>query len=104
MEGEQKAIPAEWEEGLLRIAQESLTNTVRHANAKNFWATLTFGAQQIQLKLADDGRGFVTSDIHEGFGLLGIKERIDRMGGNVVVNSHPGSGTETVVSLKFEGS
>jgi PAS domain S-box-containing protein len=104
IEGEQRTIPPEWEEGLLRIAQESLTNTIRHADAQNFWATLTFEAQRIWLKLADDGRGFVTGDVHDGFGMVGIKERVDRMGGDLVVNSQPGSGTETVVSLKFEGS
>jgi nitrate/nitrite-specific signal transduction histidine kinase len=78
LEGDEPAMPAEWEVGLLRVAQESLTNTIKHAKAKNFRATLTIGAKEIQFRLVDDGSGFDLHAEHEGFGLLGMKERVAR--------------------------
>ena len=99
LEGDEPAMPAEWEEGLLRIAQESLTNTIKHAKAKNFRATLTIGAKEIQFCLVDDGAGFDLHAEHEGFGLLGMKERVDQMGGQFTLRSMPGQGTEIQVIL-----
>lgn len=99
IEGEQRPISPDWEEGLLRVTQESLTNTIKHAHAQNFRATLSFEAQQIQLKLADDGCGFNPKTEHEGFGLIGMKERVDQMGGEFVICPRPGRGTETLITL-----
>jgi nitrate/nitrite-specific signal transduction histidine kinase len=92
-------MPAEWEEGLLRVAQEGLTNTIKHAKAKNFRATLTIGAKEIQICLVDDGSGFDLHAEHEGFGLLGMKERVDQMGGQFILRSMPGQGTEIQIIL-----
>ncbi len=92
-------MPAEWEEGLLRIAQESLTNTIKHAKAKNFRATLTMGPKEVQFRLVDDGSGFDLHAEHEGFGLLGMKERVDQMGGQFILRSMPGQGTEIQIIL-----
>jgi PAS domain S-box-containing protein len=100
IQGEQRPIPPDWEEGLLRVAQESLTNTIRHAQAQNFRVRLSFEIQQIQLKLVDDGRGFNPGAEHEGFGLIGMKERVDWMGGEFVIHSQPEHGTETVITLQ----
>src|SRR3989442_14470905 len=47
LEGDEPTMPADWEEGLLRIAQESLTNTIKHAKAKMFRATLTMAPNEI---------------------------------------------------------
>ena len=99
LEGDEPAMSAEWEEGLLRVAQESLTNTIKHAKAKNFRATLTIGAKEIQFRLVDDGSGFDLHMEHEGFGLLGMKERVDQMGGQFILRSMPGQGTEIQIIL-----
>jgi PAS domain S-box-containing protein len=99
-EGDERAIPTDFEETLLRITQESLTNTVKHANARNFKATLSVGAERIQLQLVDDGIGFDPHVEHEGFGLIGMKERVDQMGGQFLIRSTLGVGTEIVVVLK----
>src|SRR5438876_314857 len=99
LEGDEPAIPAEYEEGLLRIAQESLTNTIKHAQAKNFRATLTIGPKETQFRLVDDGSGFDLHAEHEGFGLLGMKERVDQMGGQFILRSMPGQGTEIQIIL-----
>jgi len=99
LEGDEPAMPVEWEESLLRVAQESLTNTIKHAKAKNFRATLTVGAQETQFRLVDDGSGFDLQAEHEGFGLLGMKERVDQIRGQFILRSMPGQGTEIQMIL-----
>jgi len=100
LEGDEPTMPADWEEGLLRIAQESLTNTIKHAKAKAFRATLTIAPNEIQFRLVDDGVGFDLHAEHEGFGLVGMKERVDQIGGQFILRSMPGQGTEIQIILK----
>jgi signal transduction histidine kinase len=97
--GNELALPVDWQEDLLRIAQESLTNTLKHASARNFKATLIFRANEVQLQLVDDGRGFDLQGEHNGFGLIGMKERVDRLEGRFTLHSKPGEGTEVLVIL-----
>jgi PAS domain S-box-containing protein len=97
--GNEQALPVDWQEELLHIAQESLTNTVKHASARNFKATLNFGAKEVQLQLVDDGRGFDLRAEHDGFGLIGMKERVDRLAGRFTLRSKPDEGTEILVIL-----
>jgi len=99
VDGDERVIPPDYEEGLLRITQESLTNAIKHANAKNFKATLSIRADRIQLQLVDDGRGFDPSAEHDGFGLIGMKERVDRMGGEFIIRSKQNLGTEILIAL-----
>lgn len=85
------------EENLLRIAQEALTNIIKHARATEANITLDYGPQNIILTIADNGAGFiVTQQVgpQEGhFGLLGITERTNRLRGKVTLTSEPGKGT-----------
>jgi signal transduction histidine kinase len=101
-DGDERRIPTEYEEGLLRITQESLTNTVKHANARIFNATLNVSEGKIQLQMVDDGRGFDPQAESDGLGLIGMKERVDQMGGQFIIRSKPGVGTEILVVLKNE--
>ena len=99
LEGDESTMPADWEEGLLRIAQESLTNTIKHAKAKTFRATLAIAPNEIQFRLVDDGVGFDLHAEHEGFGLVGMKERVDQIGGQFILRSMPGQGAEIQIVL-----
>jgi PAS domain S-box-containing protein len=99
IEGEQRTIPPHWEEGLLRITQESLTNTIKHANARNFRVTLDLRPEEVRLQLVDDGLGFDPQEEHDGFGLIGMKERAEQIGGRLVIRSKHGVGTEILVTL-----
>jgi signal transduction histidine kinase len=66
---------------LYRAAQESLTNVQRHANAQQAWLTLAADATQVTLSVADDGQGLV-ADVGDGrFGLIGLQERANQLGG-----------------------
>ena len=99
IQGEPQLMPQEWEENLLRVAQEVLTNTLRHARASHFKVHFAFDPQAIRLELHDDGCGFDPAKRYDGFGLLGIKERIESMGGELTVQSAPENGTAILVFL-----
>lgn len=99
VEGEPHQLPLEWEEDLLRIAQESFTNTIKHARATTFSATLSFERAQTRLHLADDGRGFDPQLDHDGLGLIGMQERVQRMGGSFILCSQPDQSTEISIVL-----
>ena len=89
----------EWEEELLRIVQEALTNTLKHANASLFEVKLVFEGSGLQLEIHDDGIGFDPTRQYEGFGLMGMSERANRIGGKLTVLSLPGKGAEIRVAL-----
>ena len=88
-----------WDESFLRIAQESLTNTIHHADATQFHADLFFDNDEVRLDLQDNGRGFDVSAQHAGFGLLGIGERVEQMGGRLTIRSGAGDGTALSVRV-----
>lgn len=98
-EGEPFPLPGEVESELLRIAQEGVTNILKHAGAQQVELKLALGPDAISLLLADDGAGFDPRVHHDGFGLLGMRERAERIGGRLLVTSRPGQGTrvETVI-------
>jgi signal transduction histidine kinase len=84
------------EQALFRIAQEALTNVVRHAHAATVSIHLDRSDGTVDLAVEDDGRGFDPSDPAIGarrLGLLTMRERASELGGSLVVESEPGSGT-----------
>jgi signal transduction histidine kinase len=100
VEGEPRALSPRYEDTLLRITQEALTNTVKHAGARHFNVTLSFGLGFVQLRVTDDGNGFDPQADYEGFGLVGMRERAGELGGQLVLRSMPDHGTEVQVTLK----
>ena len=91
------------EENLLRIGQEAATNTVKHAGASIFKMELHFSPQQVVLQIHDDGKGFdpenCTGPKDGHFGLLGICERTERLGGTVKITSATNAGTSIRVEI-----
>jgi signal transduction histidine kinase len=82
-----------------RIAQESLNNVVRHAEATEVSITLDCDQNGIVLRVRDNGRGFDPSTIPAGhLGLSIMAERIEKIGGTLLIDSQPGDGTQIVVS------
>jgi signal transduction histidine kinase len=101
--GAERRLPAEAEESLFRSAQEGLTNVRKHAGAASARVTLTYGDDgTVRLTVRDDGRGLPTprcgEDTH-AFGLVGLRERAARAGGQLSVASVPGGGTELLVEV-----
>jgi signal transduction histidine kinase len=91
----------EVEEGLYRIAQEALNNTLRHAHASCVAVRLCENGQGITLEIVDNGCGFDPQVVkeHGGFGLQGMEERTSRLGGVLTVQSRPGQGTKVRVEI-----
>jgi signal transduction histidine kinase/ligand-binding sensor domain-containing protein len=85
------------ESEFLRVAQEALHNVNQHAEAKNVTVRLEYGPGEVALEVRDDGRGFVAGDRPGSppghFGLTGMRERADAIGGTLAVSSAPGTGT-----------
>ena len=99
LQGEQQKLPPEWETNLLRIGQEVLTNVLRHAQASELDVLLVFDSREIRLNLRDNGRGFDPAKRHEGFGLQGMRERAEGMGGHLSIESANGKGTMISIVL-----
>jgi signal transduction histidine kinase len=101
--GSGERLPAETETHLLRIAQEAITNAVRHAQAGAVRVELSFGDGCVGLCVRDDGCGFTPPAPGAGldghFGLLGMRERAERIGGRLSLRSRPGEGTEVSVTV-----
>jgi signal transduction histidine kinase len=88
-----------YEEHLLRIGQETLTNAIRHGHARRIAMALDFSDDAVLLRLTDDGNGFDPNSAFDGLGLAGIKARVSSMGGRLSISSAAGSGTTIVVSV-----
>lgn len=97
IEGRERALEPDVENALFRIAQESITNIVKHADAQSVELRVCFDADGAELIVSDDGRGFV--DTPEGVGLMSMRERAARVGGHAEVRSSRGNGTR--VTAKF---
>lgn len=103
IEGENRPLPEETEQHLLRIAQEAVTNAVKHARASQVHIHLEMASRKLSLRVADNGRGFeqdeAFSEVGGHFGLLGMRERAERLGGELLLHSEPGQGTEVAVTV-----
>jgi signal transduction histidine kinase len=98
-QGRLPELPPPWQENLLHIGQEALTNTPKYAHARNFETRLTYKAKELRLELRDDGQGFKAKDRHDGVGLRGMRERVEQMGGELKITSSRGKGTKISVLL-----
>lgn len=79
---------------LYRAAQESLTNIQKHAAAEQVWLVLTVHDDAVTLLVSDDGKGLSHSGDQGGFGLRGLRERADQLGGALHLEPRPGGGTQ----------
>lgn len=105
--GAARPLRAQRQAAIVRIVQEAIANAVRHAKPRIIHLEIAFESRQLRVSVVDDGNGFtVEPDFHsyEGhWGLLGMTERANQVGGALTVRSAPGSGT-TVTLLLASGS
>jgi signal transduction histidine kinase len=94
------AVSPAWEQALPRILREAVANAVRHGRARNISVHLR-DADGVWLRVTDDGKGFDVSQTHSdtSFGLIGMKERAESLGGEFRLSSAPGHGTSVEVLL-----
>jgi signal transduction histidine kinase len=88
---------------LYRIAQEALTNVVKHADARVARVVLSYGDDEIRLEVVDDGHGIPNSmpepQQHSGYGIVGMIERAHALGGRLDVGNGPGGGFRVVATV-----
>jgi PAS domain S-box-containing protein len=98
------ALSPDVENNLLRIGQEALTNAVKYAHASAIQLELVYEEAQCLLKIKDDGQGFEVEQVYpmKGFGLLGMSERVEQIGGELIIHSQPDRGTEIIVIVNRE--
>ncbi len=108
VEGTADNLPAEMEVTIYRIVQEALTNVRKHAQASHALVQAQFLSRQVVITVQDDGVGFTvpeeTSSLIDmgNFGLMGLKERAQLFGGQMIIASQPGKGTNVKVVLPRE--
>jgi signal transduction histidine kinase len=105
-----RVLPPAIEATLFRVLQEATTNVLRHAGASQLGVILEAGEDRVRLIVEDDGKGISTDDgkppfaATRRFGLLGMRERLALVDGELDVESTPGSGTTLFVSIPLGGS
>jgi signal transduction histidine kinase len=114
--GEARALHPEVEVTVLRVGQEALANVAKHAAAAHAWVTLSYMEDVVTLDVRDDGSGFAQPgagglrgmnerDMNErdqnggGFGLIAMRQRVNRLAGQLEIESEPGAGTAVSASL-----
>ena len=102
LEGVPRALPVSIEHCLLRIGQESIANVVEHAQAQEVAVLLSFETEQVRLRVRDDGRGFDLQLSGAGrYGIIGMRERAEKVQGKFTIVSHLGEGTEVSLTVPF---
>lgn len=97
-------LPGDVETAVYRIAQEALSNVLRHAAAKRVSIVATRRERSVSLVIEDDGQGFDIGAPAEGMGLVGMRERVNLLDGELGLESTVGEGTTIVVDLPLVGA
>ena len=107
---EEQRLPSALEVAIFRIVQEALNNTVKHSGARHCIIKLELLAGRVNIVVSDDGCGFDTEQVlhaaggdNDSFGLLGMRERVQLLAGEININSAPGKGTEISITIPTRG-
>jgi len=106
---DQVALPMQLQTALLRIAQGAIANVIQHAHASVATITLAVEDDDVRFTVVDDGDGFDprqsanTDGRSDSFGLRATRERVQQLGGELVIDSAPGRGTTLAVTIALEG-
>jgi signal transduction histidine kinase len=100
VDGPAQAVPPDVGLQLLRVAQEAVANALRHATARRIVVTVAFAAGRVEVAVADDGIGFdpAAAAAAGGFGVAGMRKRVEQVGGTLVLTSAAGAGTRVVAA------
>jgi signal transduction histidine kinase len=105
--GVPRPLRPELETVVFRVAQEAVTNVVKHAAAHTARVTLAYEDRSVRLTVADDGSGFTVDPDRRTYaghwGLLGMRERASQLRGKLIVRSAPGAGTKVVLRVPSRG-
>jgi two-component system sensor histidine kinase UhpB len=110
LEGEEAGVDPDAETLVFRVAQEALTNATKHAHAARAEVRLRREPERLRLEVRDEGQGFDAtaalerSDEEAGFGLRGMRDRVQLLGGRFEISSAPGAGTTVRLELPLDPS
>ncbi len=108
--GSERDLTPDLQRAVIRICGEALRNVAQHANAKSATVTLNYGESSVVVTIADDGAGFDAAHISESaesnghFGLVGMRERAEAVGGTLELQSADGTGTMVIATIPYEAS
>jgi signal transduction histidine kinase len=105
IQGEEQPVSSPVKIAIFRIAQEALTNVIKHAQAKNVQVVLAYGEDSVLIRVSDNGHGFDMESAGSGkrisWGLKGMEERASLLGGKFGIQSRPGQGTSVEISIPY---
>ncbi|MRX72176.1 histidine kinase [Bacillus lacus] len=101
--GEERRLPSRFEVALFRMAQEAVTNALKHAEAKEISVKVEVNSENVILIIKDNGKGFELGEIKtkevKSFGLLGMGERVELLNGKMTIDSKVGLGTFIMIQV-----
>ncbi len=97
-EGASGQLPDDVKVCIYRVVQEALTNSARHSGAKHAQVSVVQSGENIRVQIVDDGKGFAAERVR-GMGILGMEERVKRLGGSLNIKSAPGKGTTVLAEI-----
>src|SRR5699024_6705823 len=101
--GEEKRLATDYELAVFRLIQEALQNTIKHANATVIKVTLEILTDQVTVIVRDNGIGFdMEESKKDTFGVIGMRERVEMLGGVFIIESSKGKGTTIRVVLPYD--
>lgn len=101
--GDEHRLKSNYEVAIFRLVQEALQNAINHAKSAVIRVTIEIRAKQINLLIKDDGIGFdQTKTLANSFGLIGMKERVELLEGELHIQSQEGEGTSIRIQLPYE--
>jgi len=102
-EAQDRRLPAAFETAVFRVCQEAMSNIARHAQAESVLIQVSESGGALHIEIEDDGRGFDPENVSRAqrrpFGLMGIRERVEILGGQVRIDSAPGKGTRLHIDV-----
>jgi two-component system, NarL family, sensor histidine kinase DegS len=98
--GLEKRLPSKYEVALFRLVQESVQNALKHAQPKEIQVKAEIQKDKVTVIIKDNGKGFNTEESKKGsFGIMGMKERVDLLDGDISIDSKPGAGTIVLIKV-----
>ncbi len=105
--GQENKYDLPMEIALFRLVQEAITNVRKHAGVKKAMVKLEVSPSVLRIVIKDQGRGFdvdkLSGSRQESYGIIGMRERAELLGGEIKIISNPGSGTQVIVEVATEG-
>jgi signal transduction histidine kinase len=103
VEGRERSLNATMGNDVLQVGRQAITNALQHAHARKIHVLLSYGERLLQIRVQDNGRGINEETLNLGrpghYGIIGMKERAERLGGSISIGSRVGKGTEVTLTV-----